>query len=402
MRDVQQPIIEINDQEALDFATGLVDPERSAGKSATLRLHQDLKNENPGFIFTLCVLIASACENQQRKSGRRMIAAAEVSPQGLAVAARAILNWPDGLSEVLPATENFRAATKGSEAHSFVGLCKHSGVLNASLMTAVSKAVMLSRVGEKLPRWLRRLEVITDGTGKDNRSAIAEFAAVASTGPFIRATSASKLPPIALYKCYLRGLCGPLSESSGKIGPQIATWVAGLQFDHVPTARSTKRTLPLTRFVNVMFNNAGDVWPHVIEGVLDESLPVKRVPGLGMGLSSLCVTDFVVWQAFLQKAQGVVECADFPLTSPEIAFYLNMSLGAAQTLFDLTKITTFNDLKVFMRDFVLLADLADLSLIKGKPIDINVLWRRLNKAGLRTKGQRFIARAPAIGFLGLD
>lgn len=402
LRDFQQPKISVSDKEALDFVTGLVDPERAGGKNAVASLHPDLRNENAGHIFSLCILIAGAIDHQQRQSGRRIIAGTAATPESLASAGRAVLNWPESLVEVLTNQGTFKSATDKGEAHSFAIFCKHSGVLNEPLMSAVRKVVMLSRVGGKQPRWLRRLEVVNSDVAGNLSTEIAQFTSVAATGPYLKAVAKAKVPPLVLYDCYLSGLTGALCQRSENIGPQVLEWASRLSFGHIPTTAHLKRAVLLQKGVNVMFRKRGDVWPLVLSELLKGNLPCKRASNSGDGLDSLYISDFATWRAFLNNADGMTDRADFPLTSPEVAFYLNMSLGAAQTLFDFKIRTSLNDLHAFSRDFIFVDDLSELTAIKGKRVSRKALSEQLTNAGIRSNGDRVVRRAESLRFLGLD
>lgn len=402
-RDAEGSKVPIEDLDALKFVTGLVNPERPEGRCAVLRLHEDLRSENPGQIFMLCVLIASAFENQQRQSGRRIIAAAKVKAESLATAARAVLAWPDGLANIISQFGQFKGMSEKSEPHSFAVFCKQAGILSVSLMTAVKKVVTLSRLGEKQPRCLRRLEVMIGDAGKRHLSEIAGFASVTNSKPFVKAVSKAKLPPIVLYNCYLSGSCGPFSQRPEAIGEQIFVWASRLQFRHVKPGRLGRAgATPLRKFVNVFFQGRGDVWPRVLTSIQERVLPIKRNPEIGVGLDSLYVADITIWRKFLDNIDGVMDCAEFPLTSTEVAFYLNMSAGAAQTLFDFKKKITLNDLHAFKQEFVLIDHLVCMAAAQKKALSRDLIWRRLNKSGLRSTGDRVVRRAEALQFLGLD
>ncbi|XUR34591.1 hypothetical protein ACQY74_002638 [Rhizobium leguminosarum bv. trifolii] len=401
LRNIQQPKISVTDKEALDFVTGLVDPERKGGKDAVSSLQPDLRDANAGHIFSLCILIAAAIDHQQRQSGRRFIAATAANPESLAAAGRAVLSWPEGLIDVLADQGTFKSATEKGEAHSFTTFCKHSGVLNVPLMSAVRNVVMLSRVGGTHPRWLRRLEVVKSGAVGNLPSELAHFAALSATGPFIKAVAAAKMPSLVLYDCYKNGLTGPLCERFEDIGPQIRDWSSRLSFGHVSTEFDLQSAVPLRNLVNIMFRKRGNVWPFVLEQLLKGSLPCKRSPTKGVGLDSLYITEFTTWRAFLANAPSMTDRADFPLNSPEVAFFLNMSLGAAQTLFDFKRMTTLNDLHAFSRKFIFCDNLSDLTAINGKRLTTEALHRQLTAAGIRMPGDRVVRRAESLQFLGL-
>lgn len=400
-RDFEQPKVEVEDNEALDFMTGLVDPMRPQGKAAVSLLHPDLCQENPGHVFTLGVLVAAALDNRQKASGRRVLSSAEVSASSLATAGRALLNWPDGLAQILSSRTLFRSATEAGEAHSFAILCKHGGTLNSSLMDAVQKVVMLSRLGEKQPRCFRRLQVAKESLAHGNELEIASFTAAAGSGPFLKAVAATKLPPIVLYNCYLNGLCGAAEGQEERIGDKILSWSAKLTLPDIPVIHDIKKAVSLQKCVNILYRGRGDIWPLVLAEVMKGNLPCKRAAMLADWIESLFITDFEPWRAFLGSSKGIKDCSRFPLTSPEVAFYLNMSLGATQTMFDFNQIITSDYLYEFTRDYIFVDDLSELTAMKGERQTRDYLFRRLNDAGLRANGDRAVRRHECLSYLGL-
>ena len=118
-RDYPQPIIEVADVEALDFATGLVDPEIS-GCSARWGLHTELRELGPSVLFELLVAlglaITSTAPRAARVAGRHTIDYSRFQPGILERAGRCILNWPQGfdaLADAVRMSSGARAAAFG-------------------------------------------------------------------------------------------------------------------------------------------------------------------------------------------------------------------------------------------------------------------------------------------------
>ena len=99
LREFPQPTVQVDDVEALDFATGLIDPAITVSPRC---LHSDLDGLGRGHLFDLVMAIGSSlvtnrdpgCGSRQDSSYRGGILA--LPPADLAAAGRAILSWPKG------------------------------------------------------------------------------------------------------------------------------------------------------------------------------------------------------------------------------------------------------------------------------------------------------------------
>lgn len=105
-RDYPQPLVEVEDDEALQFVTDLIDPERQRDPITRSNLHPDLREFGPGDIFELVVAVACAmtCPASWNAVYLDRPAKAEdyarFTPEVLATAGRTILSWPKGFDEV--------------------------------------------------------------------------------------------------------------------------------------------------------------------------------------------------------------------------------------------------------------------------------------------------------------
>ncbi|QND38227.1 hypothetical protein HB771_09365 [Rhizobium leguminosarum bv. viciae] len=280
LRDAESEIALTDDKNALDFVTGLVDPERPEGKVAIAQLHPDLRRQNPGEIFMLCALVGSAFQNRDPLT-RRRIATKTVDPLNLAKAGRAILNWPDGLADIVSEFGRFRSASDGSEPHSFSHYCRHSGVLNQDTVGAIKKVVAFSRSGHKQARCLRRLEVVNPNARRTLRLEVAALTAASTNAYFLQAVSASKLPPIVLYDSYLEDLELRDRNRQDVVGEKVLAWVSELYPTVVSPPTPGALRLSVQNTVNTLFRGRGNIWPHVLAGMKNETLPTVRAPAKG-------------------------------------------------------------------------------------------------------------------------
>lgn len=105
-RDFPQPLIEVNDVEALDFITSLIDPELHENSAPRKDLHPDLREFNRSNLFELAVATACAltcppswnCYTLSRRVKHDDFAG--FSPEVLARSGRVLLDWPRGFEEI--------------------------------------------------------------------------------------------------------------------------------------------------------------------------------------------------------------------------------------------------------------------------------------------------------------
>jgi hypothetical protein len=106
LRDFEQPRVEVDDEEALDFVTALIDPDASRKASARKLLPGLWAGETNGDLFELAMVLSSAAAatswNNDKKYANRFRDSAgfgKFTPQILASAGRAIISGKDGFME---------------------------------------------------------------------------------------------------------------------------------------------------------------------------------------------------------------------------------------------------------------------------------------------------------------
>lgn len=110
LRDFPQPKVEVDDLNALQFVTSLIDPALK-GRNR-ISLHDDLASLPLGEMFEMVLSLSSAIVSnelrvQPRRRGMTRFGADVVSPHHLAKAGRALLNWPTGFLELcMEASQN--------------------------------------------------------------------------------------------------------------------------------------------------------------------------------------------------------------------------------------------------------------------------------------------------------
>ncbi|RWC30009.1 MAG: DNA-binding protein [Mesorhizobium sp.] len=106
LRDYPQPRVEVEDMEALDFVTGLIDPNPEVRSSFRPALPEALQSYSRGGLFEFAVALACAITADPAKitaflprPGARD-EYSRFSPEVLALAGRTILSWPKGFDRL--------------------------------------------------------------------------------------------------------------------------------------------------------------------------------------------------------------------------------------------------------------------------------------------------------------
>lgn len=89
LRDFPQSVVDVVDEEALDFVRSLVD---TGAEELSCRLHPDLSTLSRGELFQLTVRVARALEPRNRLRGLKV--------ESIECAARAVLSWPQAFEEL--------------------------------------------------------------------------------------------------------------------------------------------------------------------------------------------------------------------------------------------------------------------------------------------------------------
>ena len=107
LRDFPQPLVEIGDMAALDFVTGLVDPDPAVRERFAPALDDDLTGLDRGEIFDLCMAIVGVLDQDPKravtspaKPTTRSDYERLFTPERLAEAGRIILGWRTGFDSL--------------------------------------------------------------------------------------------------------------------------------------------------------------------------------------------------------------------------------------------------------------------------------------------------------------
>ncbi|WP_439602108.1 hypothetical protein [Devosia sp.] len=133
LRDFPQPLVEIEDMAALDFVTGLVDPDETVRLAFAPALDEDLTGLDRGEVFDLCMAIVGVLDQDPKRavtSPAKPTTRADYdrlfTPERLAEAGRIVLDWRTGFDRLC---ERARATSK--ERPGFYGIKAELGQVYA-------------------------------------------------------------------------------------------------------------------------------------------------------------------------------------------------------------------------------------------------------------------------------
>ena len=152
LRDFPQRIVEVEDEEALEFVVGLIDPRRTSSRTSDTNMHEELADQSRGELFSFAVAIAATLAHPIDGSpdlvGRpkKSDFAATISPDGLATAGRVLLDWPRTFVSICEQARDHAPFRKGT-----FGKRKSLGPLAVlqrnSLLTARQKVIVEEALG---------------------------------------------------------------------------------------------------------------------------------------------------------------------------------------------------------------------------------------------------------------
>lgn len=132
LRDFPQPLVEVDDMEALDFVTGLIDPNPEVRSNFRPVLPDSLRHYSRGELFEFAVALACAITADPAKVTAFLPRPASrddysrFTPEVLALAGRTILSWPKGFDRLTSLARQHADLRKGH-----FGIKKELGALLA-------------------------------------------------------------------------------------------------------------------------------------------------------------------------------------------------------------------------------------------------------------------------------
>lgn len=440
-RDFPQPLIEVEDVEALDFAIALLDPEHRNIRAFD-RIHPELSQFDTGDLFEL--IVATACALTTRPSWRastldrpsRQEDYRRFTPDVLAKAARMLLDWPDGFHGVAADIRENAACRNG-----YFGVRKELGPLVAMSMDAHLRPALRRVIRDRI-----RVDMtMTSGVAPTTRRA--EYRSSSDFIPIQQAAQKYGMSRRAISRLVKHGVLrakrvsgaikAPVLVDSPKLAEIVGCRLAGISSQAVavelgiPRAylssladagylvRLTTESLEafrgefylkdsvvelrrrceqmaqeepppegfvrITKAVNRLGLADRNPWPQIVGRILSGELRIWRVEGRLTALMTSHAVGHIheLALADISGTQPLDEGVVF--TQQEAADFLHISPVRVNGLVRhgfLPSQPKMRDLRRFAETFVLTAEIADWLAAKGTPATWRDIPRLLQEAGI--------------------
>lgn len=444
LRDFPQALIDVEDIEAIEFLTGLIDPDPVVRSSFRWSLCDDLQGLSRGALFELAVAICCALAADSDRCVTSLWRPArnedygKLTPRLLARAGRALLGWPDEFHRI---ADEVRA--KATERAGYFGIKKELGPLLAiTLDRKVAKAARhlvgrtlrenMTLTAPALPTvrnsWYRhRPDLMTMQEAADEllcsrrhmlklsqHPDFQVFRSSGKTGPTLFCRAQIKdvvrkrlrllpsqhlaidlgIPRAALCQLANDGL---LKRETGPVTlivvgkeyyvPELAQRLVEAISARVRRDAAPARFVRITKAINRLGLTSKHVWTIVLQAIIDGKIHVWRISGRLNGLmTSLAVAEMSdITRLFSETGTSEVP-DDLPLTQSEAARILgttphNITALAGSGL--LPKKITSRDLSLFSSNFVMTSDVLELLRERGVRMSSKSLAQRLKGTGIR-------------------
>lgn len=439
-RDFPQPLIEVEDVEALDFVVALVDPELRNIRAFD-RIHPELSQFEAGDLFEL--VVATACALTTRPSWRastldrpsRQEDYSRFTPDVLAKAARMLLDWPDGFHRVAAEVRE-AAAVRGG----YFGVRKELGPLVAMGMDAHLQPAMRRLIQDKVRVDMtmtsgvaptRRIEYRSSSDFIPIQQAAHEYGISRGTISRLvrrgvlrakRVSGAIKAPILVdpsqlseIASCRFIGMgsqavavelgipraclssladagylvrlaTGPLEAARGEFYlkdsvVELRRRCEQMAQEGPPPAGFVR----ITKAVNRLGLADRNPWPQVVQRILSGELRIWRVEGRLTALMTSYAVGHVQELAFADASGAQPFDEDVGFTQEEAAHFLNITSVNLNFLVRhglLPPRPRVRDLRQFAETFVLTGEIADQLAAKGRPTRWRDIPCLLQEAGI--------------------
>ncbi|KRB60349.1 hypothetical protein ASE04_25115 [Rhizobium sp. Root708] len=387
LREFPQERAQFEDEEALRFATDLVNPETSLADLAKWNINPALRDTDPGHLFEFMAQVARAIDFRDGRCGvleSNFSSVGEVSAQALSRSARAILGWPDAFVELAESLKDtwFFPRTKDFYSHPLrVRLA--SPFYGKGFRKHLTGALKLSE----------KSTPILKGPKENSGAAIAQdaqptwddnFRFARASKPVRRQVEQTGLPINTLLLCY--------SQKRFECPDTIMRRLFEPALHAFATINPTRRTrgryvLSLRDIVAALYSGAGNPWPSVVEAIAQDRLPVVKLSQQPCFIDSVGVVDFKPWKKFFRENSVGCDQDGPPIIGGEAGFHLNCSIVqisnlVAARLLPAGKMPIL-EVWAFRRSYVSPKEIACRLLMNGEFARPNIVGAELNEAGIK-------------------
>jgi hypothetical protein len=444
LREYPQPLVSVDDVTALDFVTGLIDPDPDVRANFRPQLPECFRGFDRGALFEFVVALACALTaDPSRKTAflPRPASRAEYArftPEVLATAGRAVLDWPAGFHvladrlrsnaaqrpghygikkelgplialRVDPHIEpEFRELARGvledDMARTSTGLTmvrRKENLFRDDLLTVERAAKKFGACRKALARIANdpRTNAQRAGTAEKAPLLVSEATfseALEVRGRLMPAASVGKLlgiPKMALGSLADRGL---LTSARNPIGLPAGDYYERQSVDHFVTALKVKLTpdpaprkaLPMIEAAALCGSPMGNPWPNLITAVLDGKISAwarRATPW-----SHSIVFESLEADGWGASSQPWPTDDGTTLTRADVALLLGTSFPNVYALIGsglLPEAPTLRDTQEFAREYMLTQEVARRLATRGVVSDCRLSVQMLLSAGIRPAAQ---------------
>lgn len=393
-REVEQPIVQVEDRQALRFVTDLIDPLRHHQCDA-LQVPPALAKLDRGSLFMLCVFIAKILDkNFDRGDGGKLISlsGACVSPSNLSLAGRAILEWPFGIDKLNRVLGQILSdnAINAEMRDPFRKFIKKNESFDKAMVAAFDAAVVptikisLAATGKAEKACRSPLVPAPPIHGADKSSLPSEVKDLHWSRSFVSARDDTGLP---------RGVLSDFvfaAEKQSANARDRADFLRGLKQElflrssALPQAQQD--ALPLKSVIAALYLERGNPWPDIIRAVLHRELPLSVDISKPTWIESLRVSEFDVWSEYCRCLQPFTDTLDLPIGWRDVCFHLGVSLCSFNKRFvqhfGSKNLFTLRYLHKFRLQYISVGELHNSAYIGGTPRSSKLIARELKRLGI--------------------
>jgi hypothetical protein len=400
LRDFPQKRAVFDDEEALRFATDLINPETSLVDVAKWNIDPSLRETDPGHLFEFIAQGAKAIDFRDGRCGAlkaKFSSVGEVSALALSQSARAILGWPDAFVELAESLKDawFFPRTKDFYSHPLrVRLA--SPFYDIGFRKLVTGALKLS--DRSTPILKRPTKSGSGPNAPDAKQTWADNFRFAKASKAVRQqVEETGLPINTLLQCYShKGFECPDSIMRRAFGPSLYTFSA---INPAWRTRS-KFVVPLRDVVPAIYFGAGNPWPSVMEAIASGQLPLVKLRQQSCLLDSFGVVDFKTWKRFFRE--GLIGCEEDgpPVIGGEAGFHLNCSSVQVSNLVAARLLRPgkipISEVWTFRKSYISPKEISSRLLMNGEFLRPNFVGVELNEAGVKPVTEGVYVRSRSI------
>ncbi|MGO6924802.1 hypothetical protein ACCS55_09105 [Rhizobium ruizarguesonis] len=379
LREFPQPLIEVCDEEALEFATYLVDPEKQDRSSLVRSLHSDLKDRNRGELFQLAVQLAGFLQRAGCDQDSHL------TPTSLALAGRALLGWPEAYDAVVfDAVSNSGYENISNPLPADRSLAPEiRNLLKSRAYIHLRSKIALRQSKPGYPVDHRTLPAPAHRTARCELQRLVKGGAspgevsvkvLRDAGEGQRLAKLLGLPVPFLVDLYDGRMLPELDAILGN----FRTPVPGARIQSLPTLLRKMTVLDcdcegvgLSELSFVMANMDGERWGKIFRALVDGRLRAWRRAKRGdCGVQSLMINDACALFEVLAERRSDSATRNVPLLQVEVALALGVSRGVVGGLIKgdvLSRNPTWSEIADFRRQWMLSSEIRARLLFERRP-----------------------------------